>query len=118
MSNQKIVRYNIDALVNEDATINIVYGERSNGKSYQIKHKRAILNYLENGNRFILMRRWKEEITTEKIEAYFADVDIVKITNGKYNCITYYRKTLYLSNYNLESGKTIRGEKIGYVVAL
>lgn len=118
MSNQKIVRYNIDALVNEDATINIVYGERSNGKSYQIKHKRAILNYLENGNRFILMRRWKEEITTEKIEAYFADVDIIKITNGKYNCITCYRKTLYLSNYNLESGKTIRGEKIGYVVAL
>lgn len=118
MSNKKIVRYNIDNLANEDATINIVYGERSNGKSYQLKHKMAVLKYLETGSRFILMRRWKEEITTEKIEAYFADVDIIKITNGKYNCITCYRKTLYLSNYYLESGKTIRGEKIGYVVAL
>ena len=118
MSNKKIVRYNLDNIDEKNATINIIYGERSNGKSYQVKHKKAVLKYLRTGSRFILMRRWKEEISTEKIEAYFADVDIVKITEGKYNCITMYRKTLYLSNYDVESGKTTKGEKIGYVVAL
>lgn len=64
------------------------------------------------------MRRLKEEITSEKIEQYFADVDINKLTKGRYNCITMYRKILYLSNYNIETGKAQRGEKIGYVVAL
>lgn len=64
------------------------------------------------------MRRWKEEITSEKIEQYFADVDVQKLTNGKYNCITLYRKLLYLSTYDNETGKTKRHEKIGYVVAL
>lgn len=93
-------------------------GERSNGKSYQVKHKKAVEKYLKTGKRFILMRRWKDEISTEKIEQYFGDVDVSKLTAGKYNCISVYRKILYLSNYNVETGKTVRGEKIGYVVAL
>lgn len=64
------------------------------------------------------MRRWKEEITTEKIEQYFQDVDVVKLTDNRYNCISMYRKILYLANYDVETGKTKRGEKIGYVVSL
>ena len=118
MSKKEIVHYNLDNIDKEDAIINIIYGERSNGKSYQVKHKKGIIKYLETGKRFILMRRWKEEITSEKIEQYFADVDVMKLTNNKYNCITMYRKQLYLSNYDIETGKTNKGEKIGYVVAL
>ena len=114
----KILHYNIDNIDKENAIINIIFGERSNGKSYQVKHKKAVEKYLKTGKRFILMRRWKEEISSEKIEQYFQDVDIYKLTEGKYNCITMYKKQLYLSNYNNENGKTIRGEKIGYVVAL
>ena len=76
MSNQKITRYNLDAIDAKGATINIIYGERANGKSYQVKHKKAVEKYLKTGKRFILMRRWKEEISTEKIERYFADVDV------------------------------------------
>ena len=100
------------------ARFNLIYGERSNGKSYQLKHKKGVEKYLKTGRRFILMRRWKEEITTEKIEQYFQDVDVAKLTNGKYNCITLYRKCLYLSIYDNETGKTKRFDKIGYVVAL
>ncbi len=136
---KKIVHYNLDSIDKEGATINLIWGERSNGKSFQVKHKKGVENYLfdtpsyvssyknkdevlkkiiAKGSRFILMRRWKEEITTEKIEQYFADVDISKLTDNKYNCIAYYRKILYLGIYDNESGKTQRFDKIGYVVAL
>lgn len=136
---KKIIHYNIDLIDKEGANFNLIYGERSNGKSYQVKHKKGIEKYLFNtksyhvnytdkeniieenikkGTRFILMRRWKEEITTEKIEQYFADIDVMKLTEDKYNCISVYRKQIYLANYENETGKTIRGEKIGYVVAL
>ena len=108
----------MDKIDSIGARINIIYGERSNGKSYQLKHKKAVEKYLKTGRRFILMRRLKEEITSEKIEQYFQDVDVAKLTNGKYNCITLYRKTLYLSTYENETGKTKRFDKIGYVVAL
>lgn len=118
MGNKKEVHYNLDTIDKEGALFNIIYGERSNGKSYQVKHKKAVQKYVQTGRRFILMRRWREEISTEKIEQYFADVDVTGITNGRYNCIVVYRRQLYFANYDFEEGKTQKGEKIGYVVAL
>ena len=125
MSKEDKIHYNLDNIDKENALINLIWGERSNGKSYQVKHKKAIIPFLEsmirdgmNRDRFILIRRLREEITTEKIERYFADVDVAGLTNNEYNIITYYRKEVYLGRYNIETGKVIRGEKIGYVVAL
>lgn len=118
MSNQKTIHYNLDKIDSIGARINLIYGERSNGKSYQLKHKKAVEKYVKTGKRFILMRRLREEISSEKIEQYFQDVDVSKITNGKYNCITMYRKCLYFSIYDNETGKNKRYDKIGYVVAL
>ena len=115
---KEIKHYNIDNLVSKNADINILFGERSNGKSWQLKHKRAVINYLETGKRFILMRRFREEITNGNIEQYFQDVDVEGLTKGKYNCITTYRKHIYLSNFDSETFTTKRGEKIGYAVAL
>lgn len=114
----KDIHYNLDNIDKIGARYNLIYGERSNGKSYQVKHKKAVQKYIETGKRFILMRRWKEEITSEKIEQYFQDVDVQKLTDNKYNCITQYRKRLYFSIYDNETGKTKRIEHIGYSVAL
>lgn len=118
MGNKKQVHYNMDQIDEVGAKFNLIYGERSNGKSYQVKHKKGIEKYLKTGKRFILMRRWKEEITSEKIEQYFADVDVAKLTKGVYNYIVLYRKKLYLANYDVETGKVQKGEYIGYVVSL
>lgn len=109
--------YNIDTIDSLDADFNLIYGEKSNGKSYQVKHKKAVKKYLETGRRFILLRRWKEDITNSWIEQYFSDVDIESLTKNKYNCISCYRKTLYLATID-ETNKVKRGEKIGYVMAL
>ena len=57
------------------------------------------------------MRRWKEEISSEKIEQYFQDVDVEKLTNGKYNCITLYRKCLLLS-FAIYTERDINSSKI------
>lgn len=108
----KQVHYNIDNIDKENANFNLIYGEKSNGKSYQVKHKKAVEHYLKTGNRFILLRRWREDISNLWIEQYFSDVDVAKLTNNKYNCITCYRKVLYLGIYDAENNKTIKGEKI------
>ena len=121
MSNKKIVHWNMDNIDAENADINLIYGERSNGKSYQVKHKKAVIKYLKTKKRFILMRRWKEEISASSIEQYFKDVDVEKLTDGKYNTIIVWSKKIYLTRYEVgEDGsfKTIKGEYIGYVVAL
>ena len=139
MSNKKEVHYNLDLIDKEGANINLIWGEKANGKSYQVKHKKAIFPYLYDvkryvsnykkpkdvieqcvkaGNRFILMRRFREEIKTGFIEQYFMDVDVANLTNGEYNCITLYRGRIYLSYYDTETFKLKRGEHIGYAVAL
>lgn len=117
MSNAQI-HYNIDNIDKKDANFNLIYGEKSNGKSYQVKHKKAVEHYLKTGRRFILLRRWREDISNLWIEQYFADVDVAKLTNNKYNCISQYRKVLYFSIYDENTGKTQRIEKIGYVMSL
>ena len=136
---RKIIHYSIDEIDKMGANINLIWGERSNGKSYQVKHKKCVIPYLEDvirysssyldkenvikntqkrGKRFILMRRFREEINSSWVESYFADVDVDKLTDGKYNMITMYRKELFLTFYDIETHKSKRGEKIGYVVSL
>lgn len=114
---KKQVHYNIDNISNENANYNLIYGEKSNGKSYQVKHKKAILPYLENKDKFILMRRFKEDISKSWISQYFSDCDIHTLTNGVYNSVTKYADGIYFSNIN-EEFKEKRGEKIGYAIPL
>jgi hypothetical protein len=76
MSNKKKTHYNIDALDSKGCLYNLAFGSRSDGKSYQVKHKKMVKKYIETGRRFILLRRWQEEIKSEKIEQYFSDVDV------------------------------------------
>lgn len=136
---KKIVHYNLDNIDKEGAQINLIWGEKANGKSYQVKHKKGILPFLEDteryissylkkeevikqaqtkGNRFILMRRFREELNSSWIESYFSDVDVETLTNGEYNMITMYRKELFLTFYDVETHKSKRGLKIGYAIAL
>lgn len=133
---KKMVYYSSEKIYNENATYNIIYGERSNGKSYDIKHKYALEWFInKNKNlfsddsvehadvlnitgRFILVRRTSEQLKNERIESYFSDCDIRKLTNGKYNIISVYRKEIYFSNYDIEKNQVKRGIKIGYAIPL
>ena len=112
------IHYNIDNINEEDALFNIIFGEKSNGKSYQVKHKEGIEHYLNTKQRFILSRRWKDDITPLYITKYFSDVDILKLTDEKYNTITSYRREIFFANYKPENDKTYRGEKIGYAIPI
>ncbi len=137
---KKIKYYNLDKIDHEGANINMIIGERSNGKSYQVKHKKGIekyyydsINYHANytdknkiiseiieakTRRFILVRQLKEETKESIVTNYFNDIDVDAITNHEYTNITVYRGRVYLSNYDMEKNKMIRGEMIGYIIAL
>ena len=40
---RKIVHYSIDEIDSKGANVNLIWGERSNGKSYQVKHKKGVI---------------------------------------------------------------------------
>ena len=118
---KKQVYYNIDEIDKLGCTYNLIYGEKSNGKSYQIKLKKMLKKYIETGSRFILMRRWEADLKNNWVEDYFTNMDILSLTDNKYNTIL--KKTNHIHFGNLiinEDGSITKkwGEHIGYAIPI
>lgn len=98
----------------------ILYGQRANGKSYQVKLKCLTEAYegLEAGkNKFIYLRRWQKDIKQDSVSAYFGDMPIKKITKGEYEGVTAYQGSLYFY-YLDDNDKMCKSEPIGRYLAL
>lgn len=117
---KQIQRYDIQPILKYNADINIIYGERSNGKSWQAKAFLMLKDYLDNGVRFIYLRRFDFEITIFKVMKYFADfyTEISKLTEGRYDRITAYNSEIWLAKYNTDTKKIEKGEVCGYYMNL
>lgn len=127
--------YSLKELYGVDAQYNILFGERSNGKSYSVREMILYTAYHEkdfftrkkvSDYQFGYVRRWDLELKGESIERYFdvfvQDADgnrrIYDMTGGEYSCISCYRKSIYFANVDEETGKVIRGKLIGKAFAL
>ena len=87
----------IDAL---DAVYNLIYGKRSNGKTYSVCRK-IVDGYLDEGLPSALIRRLDEMIKPKNISELFnPHLDyIFDKTEGKYNAIEYRANAFYLCCY-------------------
>ena len=106
--------YSLKNILSENAEYNLIIGERSNGKTYACL-KYALEDYYNNGNEFVYLRRWKDDIQTKRADAVFASLvangEIEKITNGEYNNIMFYRGRWSLANYDSETKKMTASKK-------
>lgn len=90
--------YDITNLLSTKAQYLMLLGMRSNGKSYQVKQ--TVIKNAMNGEKFVYLRRWKDDIKTKYIDSYFGDMPISKITNRKYNTIKAIQGNIYLMKVN------------------
>lgn len=114
MAKQK--HYSLEKIYAENCEYNLLLGERSNGKSYQVKHC-CIYEYLTKGYMFIYLRRLGVETKNYMVEAYFDDVKIEKLSKGKYTNITVFRSGIYLGHFD-EDNKLIRDVQCGMIMSL
>lgn len=108
--------YRLDSILKINADYNLIYGERANGKSYAIKEK-MLLDFKTSGGKFVYIRRYDRDVTTNLATSYFDDMPIEKIFNGVYNNIHVHGGNVYLCNID-ESGKREHITHCGYVRAL
>lgn len=113
MAKKKQVFYRLDRVLKTMAHYIMLLGERSNGKSYAVKEHCIEQAFNDENKKFIYLRRWGVDIKGDLIESYFRDAPVHAITKGDYEFISYYRRTLYLSNLD-ENEKVVRGKVIGY----
>lgn len=113
---RSIKYYDISNVLKTDAQYIMLLGQRANGKSYQAK-KTVLEEAFNTDNKFIYLRRWKEDIKQKSITAYFADMPIKKMTNGKFEGIAVWNGSIYFTVLN-DKGEIVRDKEIGRYCAL
>lgn len=113
--------YNLKNILKKNAVYNVVFGERSNGKTYATL-KYGLEKYFKDGSQLAYIRRWKEDITGKRGQAVFSALiennEIEKLSDGKFNGIHYYTGKFFLCNY--DNGKPIYNDNdvVGFLFAL
>lgn len=114
--------YNTAKIDKKNATYNVIFGERSNGKTFALL-KKSLLNFIKKGEQFAYVRRWKEDITGRRAQRLFSGIndmqEVSKATNGEFTGVHYWAGKFYLCSYD-DNGKAIYSDLniIGYTFAL
>lgn len=115
--------YSLKKILEKDCVYNIIFGERSNGKTYAVL-KYAIENYVQTGGQLAYVRRWKEDVTGRRASEVFSALinndEVYTITKGEYSSIYYFSGKYYLCNYDENTKKPIYNDEdcIGYTFSL
>lgn len=122
----KQVYYNIQKLLKTGARYFIVFGERSNGKTFQVL-LHGFKKYMKTGGQIAVLRRWKEDFRGKRAAAYFDNLvcdgeghnHIEELTGGKYTTVTYNAGKWFLAYYDEKEDKYINApEPFAYAFAL
>lgn len=101
--------YTTTEIDKKKATYNVIFGERSNGKTYALLEK-GLRRFFKDGTHTAYIRRWKEDIIGRRAQQLFAGIVenglIEKLSNGKYQGVIHYAGKFYLCTFN-EQGKAI-----------
>lgn len=103
--------YDLEPILSKKCQYNVIWGERSNGKTYGVL-KHGIKEYVKHGGQIAYIRRWGEDfkgITVKTLfEALVANNEISKITKGEWTHVYYYGRTWYLAREDEVTGKLIK----------
>lgn len=108
MKQEKSKFYSLTKILNKKADYNIIFGERSNGKTYAALLY-GLKRFVATGEQFAYIRRWREDLRGKRAENLFsnhvANGAIEEITNGEFNAIFYLSGKWYLAKYDADKKK-------------
>lgn len=117
MAKTKYKYYTLDKIDSRNAHYNIIFGERSNGKTYAVL-KRIAENYLKNDKDGAIIRRWQDDFKSKRGQMMFAALadngEIEKLSGGAWDHVDYYAGRFYMACYQVdEKGlkKSIRDDR-------
>ena len=105
--------YNIKPLLDKKGDINVIWGQRSNGKTYS-SLKYALETYKKTKRTFVYVRRWAEDVVVKNMAKLMSPLPIEKIFGEGYS-ITFAKGAFWL-NYPEEL--EVEAECIGWAIAL
>lgn len=118
--------YTLKNILSYQADYNIIYGERSNGKTTAVL-RYALEDFVDSGytNQFAIIRRHEEDFKGSRGQAMFEGIInlgwVIAATVGRYNSIYYYAQKWYLCKYDKEGNRESMCEKpfaYGFAISL
>jgi hypothetical protein len=115
MENKEVIKfYSLEPILSYNAQYNVVFGERSNGKTYS-GLTYMLKRYIAHGEEGAYIRRYKEDFRGKRGEQLFAalvaDGSVKTITKGAYDSVKYFSGKWYLGNYNPNLDKIVASDK-------
>ena len=106
--------YSLTNILKKHCRYNIVFGERSNSKTYSVLEY-AVKKYFKTGKQIAVVRRWREDFRGKRGAAYFDNLvyngeqinRIKELSNGKYDHVVYTSGKWYMSYYDSEIEKNV-----------
>ena len=97
--------YSLKSILSKNAQYNIIFGERSNGKTYAVL-KYALEKHIEDNSQLGIIRRWQDDFTGKRgatmFDALVANNEIYKITKGEWTNVYYYGSRWYFCRFENE----------------
>lgn len=107
--------YTLDNILSHNADYNMIYGERSNGKTTAVL-KYGLIEHITTGykNQIAILRRWEEDFKGKNGQQMFEGIIslgwVNDLTDEKYNSIYYYSQRWYLCKYDDIGNKIAQAE--------
>lgn len=97
--------YSLKNILEYNADYNVIYGERSNGKTFSVLEY-ALKDYVNSGycNQLAIIRRWEEDFKGKNGQQMYEGLvslgKVKELTKNKYNAVYYYSQRWYLCYYD------------------
>lgn len=100
---ESIKYWDINNILKYNAHYNVVYGERSNGKTYGTLEY-GLKEYFSNGSQIAYIRRWDEDLKGVKGSSIFKPLLglIIKLSKGKYNSYKYRSRAWFFTHVDAD----------------
>ena len=115
--------WDIRNILSKHAKYNVVFGERSNGKTYGVLQY-ALEEYFLHGSRLGVIRRWEEDFRGKQastmFDALLENGVVNKLSKGRWNSVIYQSHRWYLCKRDVSNPKnvTVDDEPFAYAFAL
>ena len=101
--NLKNEYYDVDVIDKYNAHYNVIFGKRSNGKTYSIL-KKIIYNYANGKGQGAYLRRYREDFKGKRgatmFDSLIANDEISKATGGKWDTVKFYSDRWFFARKN------------------
>lgn len=104
----RVKYYSLKNILTKNAQYNIIFGERSNGKTYAVL-KYGVEQYIKTGEQMAIIRRWQDDFTGKRgltmFDALVMNHVVSLASNNEWTGVYYYGSRWFLCRY--EDGKRI-----------